>query len=103
MKKFLGNVKGTLAAALLLWLPAATLAAQGIVPSQLTSIGEQILEALTGDFAKIIISCSFGASCIAFAVNKDNEHAKQKIGAVMVATALLTATEFIVDAIMGSA
>jgi hypothetical protein len=101
MKKIFEKVKGNLAL-ILLTLPVAV-HAQGIVPKQLTSIGEQLLEALTGDLAKIIISCAFGASCIAYAVNKDNEHAKQKILAVLIATSLLTATEFIVSSIMGAA
>jgi type IV secretory pathway VirB2 component (pilin) len=70
------------------------------VEGRLEGLGNQILGMMTGDVAKAIISCAFAGSCIAYAVNKDNEQAKQKILAVVIATALLTAAEWAVGWIL---
>jgi hypothetical protein len=106
MKKLIGRMKGAgrkLTTFLLLAGAGAYPAfgqAQQIVPVQLEGLADQVLKALTGGLAKTIISCAFGASCIAYAVNKDNEQAKQKILAVVIATALLTAADWIIGAIL---
>jgi hypothetical protein len=73
------------------------------VAGKLQGLGEQILAMLTGGVAKAIISCAFAGSCIAYAVNKDNEQAKQKIIAVIIATVLLGMAQWIVTWVLGAA
>jgi hypothetical protein len=72
---------------------SAPLYAQDIIPEGLTSIGESIQSAFTGDLAKIILGCCFAGSCIAYGYNKDNEKMKGKLIAVVVATGLLVITQ----------
>jgi hypothetical protein len=73
------------------------------VEGKLTGIGNTILGYLTGDVAKIIISCAFAGSCIAYAVNKNNDEAKQKLLAVIIATVLLGTGQWIVGSLLTSA
>jgi type IV secretory pathway VirB2 component (pilin) len=75
-------------------------AAGNLVPGELKTVADQVLEALTGDLAKVIIACAFAGSCIAYAVNKDNEQAKQKALAVIIAAAALGLSLEIVDLVM---
>ena len=75
-------------------------ASGNLVPGELTTVADQILGALTGDLAKVIIACAFAGSCIAYAVNKDNEQAKQKALAVIIAAAALGSAQIIVETVM---
>ena len=70
-----------------------------VVPVQLTSLAESILDAFTGDIAKIIIGICFAGSCVAYAFNKDNDRMKAKLVAVVVATGLLALSQVIVEKI----
>ncbi|MDR1362649.1 MAG: TrbC/VirB2 family protein [Spirochaetaceae bacterium] len=103
MKKLLRSVKNRITTFYLLALAGPAFGQANDVQGRLSSLGDQILEMLTGDIAKVIISCAFAGSCIAYAVNKDNEQAKQKILAVVIATALLGLAQWIVDWILGAA
>jgi type IV secretory pathway VirB2 component (pilin) len=98
MRRLFGNAKNRITTFYLLALagPAFGQNNKTDVEGKLTSLGDQILEMMTGDVAKIVISCAFAGSCIAYAVNKDNEQAKQKILAVVIATALLASAQWIV-------
>ena len=70
-----------------------------VVPLQLTTLAESILDAFTGDIAKIIIGICFAGSCVAYAFNKDNDRMKAKLVAVVVATGLLALSQVIVEKI----
>ena len=70
-----------------------------VVPVQLTSLAESILDAFTGDIAKIIIGICFAGSCVAYAFNKDNDRMKAKLVAVVIATGLLALSQVIVEKI----
>jgi hypothetical protein len=74
----------------------------GIVPAQLVTLGQQILDAFTGTLVRVILGCCFAGSCVAYAYNKDNEKMKSKILAVLVAAGLLTIASTVVDTIMNA-
>ncbi|GHU78534.1 hypothetical protein FACS189462_3360 [Spirochaetia bacterium] len=93
------KVPAILFIASLLILAAFPLYAAELVPTQLSNLAESLLEAFTGDVAKIIIGICFAGSCIAYAFNKDNEKMKGKVVAVVVATGLLALSQVIVDKI----
>jgi type IV secretory pathway VirB2 component (pilin) len=97
MRKLLGKIKNVMTTFYLLAFaaPAFGQSGQADVEGKLASFGNQILGMLTGSIAKAVISCAFAGSCIAYAVNKDNEQAKQKILAVVIATALLGSAQWI--------
>jgi hypothetical protein len=88
-------------ASMLLVMSIPLYAQSGIVPSELETLGDQILAAFTGDLARIILGCCFAGSCIAYAYNKDNEKMKGKILAVMVACALLAIGSGVIETLMG--
>jgi type IV secretory pathway VirB2 component (pilin) len=88
---------GALPIALALLAASAPLYAQDLVPAGLKSIADNVLEAFTGDLAKVILGCCFAGSCVAYGYNKDNEKMKGKLLAVIVATGLLVLTQQVMD------
>jgi type IV secretory pathway VirB2 component (pilin) len=106
MRKLLGNIKNGMTTFYLLAFasPAFGQAAdKSKVENRLEGLGIEILGMLTGPVAKAVISCAFAASCIGYAVNKNNDEAKQKILAVVIATALLGAAQWLTDWLLATA
>ena len=87
---------------MLLLATAMPLFAQ-VMPSGLTTLGEQILEIFTSPFVKgILIMCLCGCA-VAYGFNKDNEKMKRNIIAIGVAIAILAAASQIADTIFDAA
>ena len=110
MKRFITQQKtGGRAAAFGLWTAVLLLAsgvpvfAADIVPAGLTTLSQSVMDAFTGDVAKIIIGICFAGSCVAYAFNKDNDRMKGKIVAIVVATGLLALCQVVIDKVFQGA
>ena len=87
---------------ILLFAAAMPVFAQ-VMPSGLTSLGEDLLEIFTSPFVKgICIMCLCGCA-VAYAFNKDNEKMKRNIIAIGIGVAILAAASQVVDVIFKSA
>jgi len=82
---------------------AMPLFAQGIMPSGMTSLAEEILGIFTGPFVTTILIILLCGAAIAFAYNKDNEKMKSKIIAIGISIAILIGARGIVTAIWNAA
>jgi type IV secretory pathway VirB2 component (pilin) len=83
----------------LLLLPAAKAFAQGLLPSGMTSLVEDILDVFKGPFVKTILIICLCGCAVAYGFNKDNEKMKRNIIAIGIAIGILCTASFIVEAI----
>jgi len=77
--------------------------AQGVMPSGMQTLADEILGIFTGDFVRVILIIFLCATAIVFAYNKDNEKMKRNCIAIGVSIAIIIAAQSIVDAIMSAA
>jgi type IV secretory pathway VirB2 component (pilin) len=77
--------------------------AQDLLPSGMKNLMEQIIEIITGDFAKGILIVSLAGCAIAYGFNKDNEKIKRNCIAIGVACAILACAGFIVEKVTQAA
>ena len=74
-----------------------------VMPSGLTSLGEDLLDIFTSPFVKAILVMCLCGCAVAYAFNKDNEKMKRNIIAIGIGVAVLAAASQIVDVIFNSA
>jgi len=74
-----------------------------LIPSGLTSIGEQVQGIFTGPLVTIICVCCLAGCGIAYAFNKDNEKMKRNIIAIGIGIVIIATASGIVGKIFSAA
>ena len=79
------------------------MAQTSIVPSDMTSLADNILGVFTSPFIRVLLAIFLCGSAIAYAFNKDNEKIKRNSIAVGISAAILVVATSLVDVIWRAA